>query len=143
MDDLTVLKAIEEIKALKARYFRHIDLKEWDRYAELFSDDLIVYGENGDVTTEGGPAFAAAVKAFLDTSRTRHQSYMPEIEIIDETSARAVWPMHDIITWEQGDPRQGLRRMEGWGHYHETYRKEAGGWRIATMKLTRLQVDTE
>jgi hypothetical protein len=33
--------------------------------------------------------------------------------------------------------------MTGWGHYHETYRKEAGGWRIASMKLTRLRIETE
>jgi hypothetical protein len=31
--------------------------------------------------------------------------------------------------------------MHGWGHYHETYVKGDGGWRIQTLTLTRLRVD--
>ena len=31
--------------------------------------------------------------------------------------------------------------MQGFGHYHEDYRKEDGQWRIARLKLTRLRVD--
>ena len=31
--------------------------------------------------------------------------------------------------------------MVGFGHYHETYRKAAGEWRIASSTLTRLRVD--
>ena len=28
--------------------------------------------------------------------------------------------------------------MHGFGHYHETYEKSAGAWRIKTMTITRL-----
>jgi hypothetical protein len=31
--------------------------------------------------------------------------------------------------------------MDGYGHYHETYEKTAGQWRIKTSKLTRLRED--
>ena len=31
--------------------------------------------------------------------------------------------------------------LHGYGHYHETYEKGAGGWRITTSTLTRLHTD--
>jgi hypothetical protein len=31
--------------------------------------------------------------------------------------------------------------LNGYGHYHETYEKTAGQWRIKTSKLTRLRED--
>ena len=31
--------------------------------------------------------------------------------------------------------------MVGYGHYHETYQKADGQWRIATSRLTRLRED--
>jgi hypothetical protein len=33
--------------------------------------------------------------------------------------------------------------MHGYGHYHETYEKTDGRWRISSLKLTRLRVDVE
>jgi hypothetical protein len=36
-----------------------------------------------------------------------------------------------------------FRRFRGFGHYHETYRKVSGEWRIATLRLTRLLVQTQ
>jgi hypothetical protein len=46
--------------------------------------------------------------------------------------------MQDIITWEDRHPRTGWKSIVGRGHYHETYRREGGEWRIATLTLTRL-----
>lgn len=143
MDDAAVLCAIEDIKALKARYFRHVDFKQWDEYAGLFAPDLIVYAPDGSESSRGGPEFAANVRAFLDPAVTIHHGYTPEIEILSPTEARGLWAMHDILTWEEGAPGKGFKRMLGWGHYHETYRKVDGGWRIASLKLTRLRVETE
>jgi hypothetical protein len=31
--------------------------------------------------------------------------------------------------------------MDGWGYYHETYRREDGEWKIRSLKLTRLRLD--
>lgn len=46
--------------------------------------------------------------------------------------------MADIIRAPEGAP---FREMRGYGHYHETYRRIDGEWRIATLRLTRLAVD--
>jgi hypothetical protein len=31
-------------------------------------------------------------------------------------------------------------QLQGWGHYHECYRKENDVWRIAKIRLTRLRL---
>jgi hypothetical protein len=36
-----------------------------------------------------------------------------------------------------------MRTLHGYGHYHETYEKLDGEWRIKTMKLTRLRRDVD
>jgi hypothetical protein len=43
--------------------------------------------------------------------------------------------MEDMLRWPNG------MELHGYGHYHETYRKTDGGWRIASTKLTRLRSD--
>lgn len=141
MDDTIRLCAVEDIRNLKSRYFQCMDFKRWEEYPALFTDDFIVYEEDGAVRSTGGAAFAAAVSGFLAGAKTLHQAYLPEIEVIDADNARALWAMHDILTWEAGAPGSGMKRIEGWGHYHETFRREAGGWKIASMKLTRLHVE--
>lgn len=65
---------------------------------------------------------------------------MPEIEILDDTTAKAVWPMADLLWMPPGAP---IYAMKGWGHYHETYLCEDGAWKIAHLKLTRLAVDIQ
>jgi hypothetical protein len=44
-----------------------------------------------------------------------------------------VWALQDTLVWPTG------MRLDGYGHYHETYEKLDGEWRIKTMKLTRLR----
>jgi hypothetical protein len=142
MEIVDRLLAIEEIKNLKARYFRHIDFKEWEQYEALFAPDFVAYRDDGEVSVRGGKEFAGRVKALLDSSRTIHQGYMPEINILGETTASGLWVMEDLIAWPDGDPC-GMKKMQGWGHYHETYVKGAEGWLIASLKLTRLRLDVE
>jgi hypothetical protein len=46
--------------------------------------------------------------------------------------------MEDHLWWPEGSP---IQHLHGYGHYHETYVKQAPGWRIATLTLTRLRRD--
>jgi hypothetical protein len=32
-------------------------------------------------------------------------------------------------------------RLTGYGHYHETYVREDGAWKIATTRITRIRVE--
>jgi uncharacterized protein (TIGR02246 family) len=126
----------EAIKQLKARYFRTMDTKDWEGMRDVFTDDVLVdTTEAGGGVVEGGDAFVASLRTVLNDVVTVHHGHMPEIEIRSETEARGIWAMQDILEWPNG------RRMYGYGHYHETYERIANGWRIKTLKLTRLRVD--
>ncbi len=141
VDELERLRAIEEIRNLKARYFRFMDTKQWDELATLFTPDMQVISPDGKVWMEGGAAFAASLKNSLERSVSVHQGFMAEIDIIDAENAKAIWSMQDIIEWEDRHPREGWKSIIGRGHYHDTYRKTDGQWRIATLSLTRLRLD--
>jgi hypothetical protein len=47
------LVACEEIRQLKARYFRAVDTKEWVLLTEVFAPDAISGPNEGGVVTEG------------------------------------------------------------------------------------------
>jgi uncharacterized protein (TIGR02246 family) len=126
---------IEEIKKLKARYFRSLDAKDWELYASVFAEDCTV-----DLRTAGGEFYEgrAAFVAYagsLKLVQSVHHGHMPEIELIGTTTASGVWAMEDYNIWEDGT------QNNGWGHYLETYVKRDGRWAIQTMKLSYLRID--
>lgn len=141
MDITDKLLAIEEIRVLKARYFRFMDTKQFDELPSLFMPDMQVVSPDGDVWMTGGDAFAASLRASLEHSVSCHQGFTAEIEVIDADTARGIWAMQDVIEWADRHPREGWKSIVGRGHYHESYRKTDGCWRIATLSLTRLRLD--
>ncbi len=141
MDRIERLEAIEEIRNLKARYFRLMDTKQWDALPDLFTADLRIVTPDGRVWLEGGDAYAASLKFGLAEAVSRHQGLTAEIEVADAETASAIWAMQDVIEWPDRHPREGWKAILGRGHYHETYRREGGRWRIATLSLTRISLD--
>lgn len=141
MDRLERLEAIEAIRSLKARYFRLMDTKRWDELRGVFTADLRVLTPEGKVYAEGGDTYAAALRKSLEHAVSCHQGLAGEIEIDTDSTARAIWAMQDVITWEDRHPVTGWKSILGRGHYHETYRREGGEWRIATLTLTRISLD--
>lgn len=129
MDDL------EEIKKLKARYFRGLDSKDWELYGSVFTEDVVA-----DLTTAGGEVFRGR-EAFLAYARglqliqSVHHGHMPEIELTSEATATGIWSFEDFNLWEDGN------QNHGYGHYLETYEKADGRWRIKTMKLSYLRIE--
>jgi hypothetical protein len=75
---------VEEIKRLKARYYRCVDTKQWDVFKELFTEDVKFEGEGH--SSVGRDAFIAYASGGSETVsnrdvRTVHHGHMPEIEI--------------------------------------------------------------
>ncbi len=142
MDAAEQLLAIEEIKQLKARYFRSMDTKDWEGFAGVFAPNAVldVTGESGadEGIVRGNELIAEYVRGHVDPVTTVHHGHMPEIEITSSTEATGIWSMEDMLRWPEGSP---IASMHGYGHYHETYEKIDGRWRIASCKLTRLRVD--
>jgi len=127
---------IEGIKRLKARYFRCLDTKDWPGLRAVFTDDVVADSvEAGGRVIDGADAFVAFLQEVLAGATTVHQGHMPEIELTSPTTATGIWALHDIVIWPTG------LRLDGHGHYHETYAKTDAGWRISTSRLTRLHTD--
>lgn len=130
------LEAIEEIKQLKARYFRLLDTHRWDELRALFDDDAIFDIPESRSQPAGPDAFVQAVRAHLDGGISVHHGHMPEVEVLSPITARATWAMQDLV-----EPAADTRRpvLAGSGHYVEDYRKQDGQWRITSLRLTRLR----
>lgn len=143
MDRLERLEAIEDIRTLKARYFRLIDTQAWDDLADLFTADMQVLTPEGTIHAQGDEAYAASLRRSLERAVSCHQGLTAEIDILSRDTARAIWAMQDVIVWDDSHPIAGWKAITGRGHYHETYRREDGRWRIATLTLTRLRLDIE
>ena len=127
---------VEAIKRLKARYFRTMDKKDWTAMRSVFADDVVMdTTESGGGLVEGADAFMTFLQGALADATTVHHGHMPEIELTSATTATGVWALQDLIVWPGGG------RLEGYGHYAETYELIDGEWRIKTSKLTRLHMD--
>jgi uncharacterized protein (TIGR02246 family) len=137
------LLAMEEIKQLKARYFRCMDTKDWAGFEAVFAPDVTVDytppgGNSADWRAAGRANVVAFVRQALEPAITVHHGHMAEVEVTSPATARAIVAMEDRIWWPEGSRR---RKLHGWGHYHETYEKIDGKWLIKTIRLTRLRVD--
>jgi hypothetical protein len=129
---------IEAIKQLKARYFRLMDTKDWAGFRACFTDDVVVdVSADGAGVFEGVDAFMTMLEPTLRDVVTVHHGHMPEIELTSDTTANGVWAMEDNLRFGVN----GEMHLHGFGHYHETYRKVDGAWKIASTRLTRLRLD--
>ena len=127
---------IEAIKQLKARYFRTMDTKDWAGMRQVFTDDVVMdTTASGGGVVNGAVAFVEFLEKTLAGAVTVHHGHMPEITLTSPTTATGIWALHDNIIWPDGT------RLEGDGHYHETYELAGGVWRIKSSTLTRLHME--
>lgn len=165
MNDIDTLMAIEEIRRLKARYFRYLDGKRWDDCALLFTPDgtmdasnpfharhpvtgepfvegradLVEGLDTGDMVMKGRESIATKGRELFPEVLTMHHGHMSEIDIESRDEARAIWAMEDrLLFLSEASP---IREIQGFGHYHDTYRRINGEWKIASSKLSRVRVD--
>lgn len=153
LSDTAWLRAVEEIKQVKARYFRGVDTKDTALLAESFCSDVVCDFRGGmeDPNAAGGQPLLAggellrgstqsaqAIIAAVTGLVTVHHGHMPEIAVTGPESATGIWTMMDLLRFP---PSSELEEIEGWGFYHEDYRREDGAWRIARLRLERIRVD--
>ncbi|MDO7836340.1 nuclear transport factor 2 family protein [Sphingobium sp. HBC34] len=142
MDISQKLEAIEEIRKVRARYCRFVDTKQWDALKDLFIEDATFDGGSAGM----GPIanreeFVANAANGLAGCVSVHHCHCPEIELISDSSATSIWAMEDMLQWSE-DSGSPIRTLHGMGHYHETFTKIDGHWKIASWKITRLRVDS-
>jgi hypothetical protein len=145
MDAIERLLIVREIEALKARYFRTLDGKDWDGFGAVFAPDCRFAAARTPEDLDPEPRFGRdvivkSVRRNVGRALTVHQGFMPEIEPVSATAAKATWAMSDIVEFPDGQP---FRRLTGAGHYHETYALLDGRWMIDSLRLSRLRVTIE
>jgi SnoaL-like domain len=132
------LEAIESIRQLKYRYFRSLDLKLWDEFADTLTDDVDgaygtkVYGEPLSFT--GRDEVTKFMRENItETMLTVHVASHPEIEVNGDT-ATASWCFEDTVIV----PEYRVK-IRGAGYYSDSYRRDADGkWRISKIGYTRI-----
>jgi len=142
MDDLRWLVDLEKIKRLKAKYFRCVDTQDMAGFGSCFTPDArlefdFAPADGGakaeSLVLDGRDALVEFWGSTFSTARSVHHGHMPEIDIHSEDQASGVWAMEDIIEYPDST-------IQGYGHYHETYRKVDGEWLISSLHLTRLRM---
>jgi len=142
MTEVEKLLALEDIKTLKARYFRCVDTKDWDGFAAVFAPDA-AFDISQDIPgciLVGREKILGAVRPPLQSCVSVHHGHCPEISITSATTAEGVWAMEDMLRWKERSASP-VATLHGYGHYRETYRKIDGTWLIQSLKLSRLRVD--
>ena len=131
------LADLEEIKQLKARYFRLMDTKDWEAFADVFTEDCVIHnGPSDQPPVRGRAALVEYVSSSIQHMITVHHGHMPEIEFVSADEATGIWAMYDRLR------APGLS-MDGYGHYHETYQRCTDGrWRISYTRLSRLWLNS-
>jgi len=145
MDAVAKLTAIAEIKKLKATYFLGVDTQDLDllRNEVLHPDVTFQFSEYRKEPFASADEVLAMFAEGLKGKHSVHHGHMPVIELTSESSAKGIWAMEDRIYWGAPDDKvKGAMFLHGFGHYHETYVKTDAGWRIETVRLTRLHLKT-
>ncbi|WP_406689754.1 nuclear transport factor 2 family protein [Saccharopolyspora sp. ID03-671] len=131
------LVALEEIKRLKYRYLRAVDLKLWHELADTITEDAV-----GDYGTEaaGEKLHLVGREKILEFMRenlgpgiiTTHFAGQPEIDV-DGDTATGTWCFEDTVI-----ATEFKTIIRGAAFYEDTYRRESDGeWRISRTSYTR------
>jgi hypothetical protein len=122
------LEDVEAIKQLKYRYWRHLDLKQWDALAQCFADDATVCYSSGKYEFAGVSAIMKFLSESLGTARgsvTIHQGHHPEIELLSATRARGTWALYNYMF--NIKQNRGIRIG---AYYEDEYVKLDGTWKF-------------
>ncbi len=120
---------VEAIKQLKARYFRTMDTKDWAGMRRVFTDD-VVDGHDGLGRWRRHRRGRVRRVPAGDARRCRHRAPRPHARDhphLVRPPRPASGRCTTSIVWPDGT------RMQGDGHYHETYELVDGEWRISVL----------
>ena len=131
------LATLEEIRQVKYRYLRCVDLKLWDELAEVFTPDATVdygtpaYGK--PLKIDGRDKIVAFLRAKLGPDMiTVHRAGQPEITV-DGGTATGTWSFEDTVI-----ATEHRIVIVGAAFYQDRYeRGEDGRWRIAHTGYVR------
>ncbi|GLU52663.1 nuclear transport factor 2 family protein [Dyadobacter frigoris] len=147
-DQETTIKALQETENIKkplARYCRFLDTKQWTAFGELLTEDVQLTFKDtaGNIIFQfySRKEMLDLTAPMLQSAVTIHYVNQPEITVLSETEASAIWALEDQIIFPEGTAGAPYRAMHGFGIYHQTLKKSDKGWQISSFILDRLKLD--
>lgn len=134
--DIQRLMDIEAIKQLKYAYFRCVDTANLEELATLFHEDVTVHfrGGNYEWKLQGREEYVNNIgKAFSTEAVGQHNAHHPEIQIMSETEATALWYLADNM-WILNHNF----KTHGTALYWDRYLKVGGKWFIKETNYERI-----
>lgn len=131
MNDGSVGDDVEQIKALKYRYLRTLDLKQWQDFADCFVPEAT--GEYPGLTFDSRDALVSYMSENMGPGLlSMHHVHHPEITIDSAARATGIWYVHDKVLVPD------LNYVhEGAGFYADRYVRTPEGWRIEHTRCRR------
>ena len=154
MEAINKLMAAEAIRNLKGRYCIAVDTKDRDLFASLFTPDATVDYSGAQVDPNepaagrpdairevlcGRDQIADRVMQIVANLVTVHHCSTGDIVIDSPDRAHATWPISDRLRFP---PDSKVREVNAFGYYHETYALWDGEWKIESLTMSRLRIDT-
>jgi hypothetical protein len=152
MTETERLAAIEEIRQLKAKYWRGVDSGDGDLVRSILAEDCVLdylgcctdpatgvdHMPEMNVVLRGRDSW---ISDAFEGPRvvTVHQGHQHEITVTGAAAAEGIWYFTDRFFMPAGAP---FSRLVGYGTYHETYEKAADGWKLKTTRIERIRVET-
>jgi hypothetical protein len=126
------LEDLEEIRALKHRYFYCCDRKDPAGMRACFADGPvhIDYGAVGTFDRADALVKVYTEIACHDHMVEMHHGMNPQIEVLDAATARGKWSLHYFLINTQ---TRGITQLAG--YYEDEYRKAGGAWKIARTRF--------
>jgi SnoaL-like domain len=131
------LQTLEEIRQVKYRYLRCIDLKLWDEIGDTFTADATVdYGTQAyskPLKLSGREAIVEFFRTSIGPDiLTAHAAGQPEITV-DGDTATGIWSFQDTVI-----STEYRVLIQGAAFYRDRYERGADGrWRIAHSGYVR------
>lgn len=151
MNAIEKLSAIEELKQLKARYFRGVDSSDGDLVRSLLAEDCVLDYIGCCTDPASGKDFIPAMNvvlrgrdAWLSDGMSKlgivsvHHGHNFEVAFDSDSTAQGIWSMTDRLYFPPGG---AFSLMIGFGNYFETYEKIGGVWLLKTTRIKRIRVE--
>ncbi|MGC5255672.1 nuclear transport factor 2 family protein [Gordonia sp. DT218] len=139
LNELEELRAVESIKLLRARVARFLDTKKWAELRDCFTEDAVLEAPEVNLRWDGRDAIVQGISSGMDGVRSVHHLHAPEIEITGVDTATGVWAMSDSLERTSSD---GTAIVTGYGHYWDTYVRRGDQWRVRSLRLERIRIDS-
>ena len=133
------LVELEAIKAVKYRYIRAVDLRDWDLLATTLTEDACARYSSGKLSFDGREAIIAFLRDSMPPKDmlSAHRVHHPEIDLTGPDTATARWALDDVVIF----PAANLM-IRGAAYYEDEMSKRDGEWRIRLTGYRRVYEET-